>query len=129
MQENVYNNCCFKCGETFVAEGKLNTVYPDCKMDELYQTSVMSNWILAANNDYFSIIEERVNGRKTPIYHICSKRSKDEIGQIKWYGAWRKYCFFPNGETIWDNKCLEKIMDFLQELNTLVSKRTAKNKL
>ena len=98
-------------------------------MDELYQTSVMSNWILAANNDYFSIIEERVNGRKTPIYHICSKRSKDEIGQIKWYGAWRKYCFFPNGETIWDNKCLEKIIDFLQELNTPVSKRTAKNKL
>ena len=29
MQENVYNNYCFKCGETFVAEGKLNTVCPD----------------------------------------------------------------------------------------------------
>lgn len=37
--------------------------------------------------------------------------------------------FFPNGDTIWDNKCLEKIIDFLQELNTPVSKRTAKNKL
>lgn len=124
MQENVYNNYCFKCGETFVAEGKLNTVCPDCKINELYQTSVMSNWILAANNDYFSIIEERVNGRKTPIYHICSKRSKDEIGQIKWYGAWRKYCFFPNADTIWDNKCLNNINSFLEEIN--VSKKKQK---
>lgn len=44
--------------------------------------------------------------------------SKDEIGQIKWYGAWRKFCFYPNGDTIWDNKCLEQIIAFLNQVNT-----------
>ena len=68
--------------------------------------------------DYFKLYEEYLDNRKTPIYHIESMLSKDEIGQIKWYGAWRKFCFYPNGDTIWDNKCLEQIIAFLNQVNT-----------
>lgn len=117
MEENLYNNYCIKCGNSFVAKGKFNTVCPDCEQEDLYRTSLMSNWILSENNEYFSIIKEKLDGRKTPILHICSKLSNDEIGIIKWYGAWRKFCFFPNPDTIWDEKCLTKLNNFLIQYN------------
>ena len=85
-------------------------------MEDYYQLDILSQWILV-DNDYFTILEERLVNRKTPIYHIISKHSKDEIGLIKWYGAWRKYCFFPNSNTIWDNKCLNEILNFLNDKN------------
>ena len=117
MKENIYNNYCFKCGNSFIAEGKMNTKCQDCEMEELYQTSIMSNWILIESNDYFYIIKEVKDSRKTPILHICSKLSRDEIGLIKWYGAWRKFCFFPNPETICDEKCLTSLNEFLIKYN------------
>ena len=35
-------------------------------------------------------------GRKTKIFSIRAKEDDDFIGLVKWYGAWRKYCFFFN---------------------------------
>lgn len=117
MEENVYNNYCFKCGETFQAKGKWNSVCPDCEVEELYQSKTMANWTLIEDNEYIYIIKETQVNRKTPILHICSKLSRDEIGIIKWYGAWRKFCFFPYPETIWDEKCLMALNNFLIQYN------------
>ena len=69
--------------------------------------------------EFITIKTEEIQNRKTPIYHIISKNSEDEIGIIKWFGAWRKYCFFPNGNTVWDNKCLQYIINFLNEKNKI----------
>ena len=66
--------------------------------------------------EYFTIHKlPLARGRKTHVYVI---RSKDdiELGQIKWYGAWRQYCFWPNGETIWNGRCLQNIQGFLDKL-------------
>lgn len=39
-----------------------------------------------------------------------------KLGQIKWVGAWRKYCFFPECEVFFDNKCLVDIIAFTEDL-------------
>lgn len=94
--------------------------------NENYNSIIFSNWIIV-DNTFFTILRQELANRKTPIYHIYSKTSKDEIGQIKWYGAWRKFCFFPNEETIWDSKCLNSLMEFLDEINKDYRKEIKKN--
>lgn len=40
----------------------------------------------------------------------------DELGVIKWHGAWRRYCSFPAESTIFDAKCHKDIAEFLEML-------------
>jgi hypothetical protein len=35
-------------------------------------------------------------------------------GIIKWYAPWRRYAFFPEGETLYDAGCLTEIAAFLE---------------
>lgn len=53
---------------------------------------------------------------KTSIYEVRSKSHGDVLGQIKWHGPWRQYCFFPNGDTLWSWGCLEEIQIFINNL-------------
>lgn len=56
--------------------------------------------------------------RKTPIYKLFNMSNQDiKLGEIKWFGAWRQYCFYPEGNTIFDRKCLTYINNFLEEVN------------
>ena len=66
--------------------------------------------------NYFMISEEVVVGRKTPILHIHSNEGY-YLGDIKWYGAWRKFCFYPTQDTVWDEKCLAELLNFLEQYN------------
>jgi hypothetical protein len=38
------------------------------------------------------------------------------IGVIKWSGGWRRYVFFPEGETYYDHECLFEIGQELQRM-------------
>ena len=68
-----------------------------------------------ANNSYIKIKLARKN-EKTNIY--CVKTKKDDIllGFIKWYGAWRQYCFFPLNSTIFSSGCMKDINDFINKI-------------
>ena len=83
---------------------------------DIYYTNKNLCYWLVLDNDYIRIIKEDIINRKTPIYHIYSKHSEIKIAEIKWYGAWRKYCLFPSSNTIWDKKCLNEIIKFLDNL-------------
>lgn len=72
----------------------------------------MDNIIFEGN--YFRIEKKILPNRKTPIYEIINGNIK--IGEVKWYGAWRKYCFFPTSDTVWDGKCLNELNDFLSNI-------------
>lgn len=61
---------------------------------------------------YFCIYQTDVKNRKTPIYDIFSLDDIN-LGQIRWYAAWRKFCFYPNGDTIWDDKCLRELYEVI----------------
>ena len=53
---------------------------------------------------------------KTHRMAILSKESADRLGEIRWYGAWRKYAFFPDDGTIFENDCLRDIAVFIERL-------------
>lgn len=68
-------------------------------------------------SDYFYITEEILPNRKTPIYNIINNNNL-KIGQIRWYGPWRKFCFYPDSDTIWDNKCLQDVLNIINDYNS-----------
>ena len=61
---------------------------------------------------------------KTEHYTVVNKKSNDILGWIKWYGAWRQYCFFPLHETIFNTGCMKYIINFIEELMTERKKRS-----
>ena len=54
--------------------------------------------------------------RKTGIYAVDNKKTGDMLGVIRWHGAWRQYCFFPMGETIFNTDCMQYLIDFIKDL-------------
>lgn len=71
---------------------------------------------VAYKGEYFYILKKTIEGRKTSIYHIINNM-RISIGSIKWFAPWRKYCFYPSTSTVWDNKCLQQILNLLNEYN------------
>ena len=54
---------------------------------------------------------------KTKIIGV-GNNSGVKVGLIKWVGAWRKYCFFPEPDTFFDSKCLEDLKAFMGAMMT-----------
>lgn len=54
-----------------------------------------------------------VRGKKTKTVSVLSIHHNQEIGKIKWYSAWRQYCFFPDNNTIWNKECLGEINEVI----------------
>jgi len=53
---------------------------------------------------------------KTDIWDILSKSSGFILGTIKWYGAWRQYCFFPSANCVFNTDCMDDIKKMIFEL-------------
>ena len=53
---------------------------------------------------------------KTVILDVESKTQKTLLGQIKWFGRWRQYAFFPCRDTCFNQECLADIIDKMQQL-------------
>lgn len=60
---------------------------------------------------------------KTRVWDVRNNRTKESVGQVKWYGGWRKYAFFPTmpqyeGEwMVFDEQCMRKLADFIDQVN------------
>lgn len=83
--------------------------------------SINGGYILEAKmleSEFIYVEKIELPKRKTPIYKLFSMSDHDiKLGEIKWFGAWRQYCFYPEGNTIFDRKCLTYINNFLEEVN------------
>ncbi len=55
-------------------------------------------------------------GAKTSIHNIFNKEHGSFLGQIKWNTGWRKYCFFPAANCVFETDCLADICKFLNKL-------------
>jgi hypothetical protein len=53
---------------------------------------------------------------KTEVYDVLSKSSGFILGHIKWYPAWRQYCFFPSPNCVFNVGCMKDINDLIGEL-------------
>jgi len=63
---------------------------------------------------HFILIEEKP---KTQAWS-CRSSAEDELGQVRWYGSWRQYCFFPTGygQLVFNDGCLKDIIHFMGQL-------------
>lgn len=69
--------------------------------------------------EFKEIEQKKQNGgykRKTKEFHVLSKFSRETLAVIKWHSSWRKYCFFPAENTIFDTSCLAEIVKFICDL-------------
>jgi len=51
---------------------------------------------------------------KTKVWWVVNKYDDGHIGNIGWYASWRKYSFFPNPNTVYEQVCLREIADFCE---------------
>lgn len=68
---------------------------------------------------YIEIVEVVNVGRtmrRTKTWNVVNVRVQQIVGQIKWWGAWRKYVFFPYPDTLYDHDCLRLIAAFGENL-------------
>jgi hypothetical protein len=66
---------------------------------------------------YIWFVKGESPGKKTNIYQVQSRVGESfiVIGFIKWHGPWRKYCYFPQPETIYDKGCMREIANFCDD--------------
>lgn len=48
-------------------------------------------------------------GKKTQVWCVYKMGSGFLLGEIKWYGPWRQYVFFPSQQTLFNADCLTSI--------------------
>lgn len=51
---------------------------------------------------------------KTKIF-VVTDRHGGVLGEIKWFGRWRCYAFFPEIETIYNASCMTELAKFCDE--------------
>lgn len=49
---------------------------------------------------------------RTIVFVIWSSDRVTPLGQVKWFGRWRCYAFFPNADTVFETTCLEDLSAF-----------------
>jgi len=65
----------------------------------------------------FKLNDRRLKA-KTDIWEVWSLDEASHIGQVRWYSPWRKYCFFPSSQTVWEQDCLRHIAEFIESETT-----------
>lgn len=69
------------------------------------------------SNPYLAFQDATPPDRKTRITEVTAVSSGILLGKIKWYGAWRQYCFFPEPGCLFNVGCLETITRNVDVLN------------
>lgn len=61
------------------------------------------------------VLQEKLPGRLTDCWLVRPKDNPDcVLGNVRWYGAWRCYVYFPVEYTLYEKKCLRDIADFCE---------------
>lgn len=53
---------------------------------------------------------------KTERVVVTAKKRLEILGEIKWFGRWRQYAFFPESHTVWNLECLDDIQVCIEVL-------------
>ena len=66
---------------------------------------------------YLEFRHVRVDDRKTPMITVHNHQTFAWLGRIKWSGAWRQFCFFPESNNLMFNRqCLLEISEEIEHL-------------
>ncbi|MGH9022590.1 MAG: hypothetical protein ACRDV9_05755 [Acidimicrobiia bacterium] len=61
---------------------------------------------------------------KTEIWNVVAKDGGTVLGEVRWFGRWTQYAFFPNAGMVFEKTCLRDIATFCVDL-TGAQRRTA----
>lgn len=67
--------------------------------------------------EYLRFLETKPDDRKTKIVFVHSTQSGALLGEIRWFGRWRQYAFYPHALTIWNPDCLDAVSERIRILN------------
>jgi hypothetical protein len=70
---------------------------------------------METNFRYIRFIELQ-RKEKTSVYGCLNIKSGGELGRVKWYPAWRQYCYFPTARAVYSSGCLADIAEFIDQL-------------
>ena len=71
--------------------------------------------VIAPDDSYVSFVDEGPTpSGKTRRWTVRNQRSNGLLGWIKWYGAWRRYCFYPRGDIVLSAGCMTDITAFIE---------------
>jgi hypothetical protein len=76
-----------------------------------------------AESEYL-LFEEQPRRGKTGVWNVVSQNHGNVLGEVKWFGPWRQYCFFPGRATIWNKTCLADVETFIKD--QMAARRQAK---
>ena len=62
---------------------------------------------------HFIVVEKKP---KTDVWECRNNRSNGFLGEVRWYSAWRQYCFYAEYGCIFNDTCLNDISHFLGQL-------------
>jgi len=80
------------------------------------------------NKEYKYIYFKELTAKlKTRVFLVLNKTSDDFLGYVKWYAPWRRYCFLPYTNLVFDAGCLTDISNFLNEIMAERKKEKEKN--
>jgi len=54
---------------------------------------------------------------KTKVFKVSNHVYDCDLGWIKWHTGWRRYAFYPEENTYYEEVCMKDIAGFLEELN------------
>lgn len=66
-----------------------------------------------ASEEQYLTFRMESHGEKTSIWGVYSARHDFLLGQIRWWGAWRQYTFFPQDDTLYNRSCMREIAAFI----------------
>jgi hypothetical protein len=64
----------------------------------------------------FIVFIEMKSALKTRQFLIKNLSKDLVLGRIAYEPHWRQYCFYPLGETVWSDGCLEEIQQQIKHL-------------
>jgi hypothetical protein len=54
-------------------------------------------------------------GRKTLVWEVKNRIRNILLGEIRWFGRWRQYAFFPAKDTVFNVDCMADIAAFIKD--------------
>ena len=66
--------------------------------------------------EYICFIETEKKA-KTSVFSCRTNSNDTELGQVKWYPAWRQYCYFSTTHAVYSVGCLRDIEKFIVSTN------------
>lgn len=53
---------------------------------------------------------------KTRRVWVVNKHDDTCLGNIGWFGRWRRYAFYPNDGTLFEQDCMRDIANYIEEM-------------